>query len=79
MSKKNPQPCSEAAARQMFKDFFKATNFEVKNPTDINSDVKAQYFMSVGFNRLWKMQWFRKANTEKNGRPYPWTKLDFWK
>ena len=61
----------------MFGKFYKE-NPTVKNPTDINSRVKLDFFVRHGFDILFEMQSARKSNTEKNGYPNPWTKLEYW-
>ena len=65
-------------AKDGYELFFR-THPNVKNPTDINSREKLNFFVSNGFDLLFRMQEARKQNTEKNGKPNPWTKLEYWK
>ena len=65
-------------AKDGYELFFR-THPSVKNPTDINSREKLNFFVSNGFDLLFRMQEARKQNTEKNGKPNPWTKLEYWK
>lgn len=50
----------------------------VKNPTDVNSRVKYDFAVQVGWEKLSLMLRARKANTAANGYPYPWTKPEYW-
>ena len=65
-------------AKQGYEKFFRE-HPDTKNPTDINSREKLNFFVSNGFDLLFEMQEARKQNTEKNGKPNPWTKLEYWK
>lgn len=51
---------------------------KMKNPTDINSRTKYDFAMQIGWEKMRLMMTARKANTDKNGYPYPWTKADYW-
>ena len=57
---------------------FFAEHPSIKNPTDINSREKLGFFVRNGFDLMFEMQKARKANTEANGYPNPWTKLEYW-
>ncbi len=65
-------------AKEGYGKFF-GENPSTKNPTDINSREKLDFFVRNGFDLLFEMQEARKQNTEKNGKPNPWTKLEYWK
>ena len=65
-------------AKEGFAKFY-SENPETKNPTDINSQLKLDFFVKYGFGLLWDMQEARKQNTEKNGKPNPWTRLEYWR
>lgn len=68
----------------MFYDAYKgygaffAKHPNVKNPTDINSREKLDFFVGTGFDLMFEMQKARKSNTEVNGYPNPWTKPEYW-
>ncbi len=64
-------------AKYGFELFFK-NHPKTKNPTDINSREKLAFFVNNGFDLLFEMQAARKQNTEKNGKPNPWTKQEYW-
>ncbi len=64
-------------AKELFERFFNE-NPTIKNPTDINSREKLNFFVSNGFDALFIMQEARKQNTEANGKPNPWTRLEYW-
>ena len=64
-------------AKSIFERFFKE-HPKLSNPTDINSFAKYQFWQLVGYEDLEACQWFRKANTEKNGWPAPWSRRAWW-
>ncbi len=64
-------------AKSGYELFFRE-NPSTRNPTDINSREKFDFFVRNGWDLLSSMQEARKQNTEKNGRPNPWTKLEYW-
>ena len=64
-------------AKALFSDWFsKYPN--IKNPTDINSRQKYDYFMKAGWETLQLMQKARKTNVGQYGYPSPWTKAEYW-
>ncbi len=63
----------EQLAEELYRRWFVRYS-DLKNPTDINSKEKFEYAFEIGWNNFSLMQKARKANTVKNGFPYPWTK-----
>lgn len=67
-----------AIAKQGFESFF-TSNPGVKNPTDLNSELKWEWFFRhAGWDEYRLMQRARKCHTKKNGMPYPWTQARYW-
>jgi len=50
----------------------------VKNPSDINSEVKFNYFGRIGWESLRLMQKARKCNVKRFDYPFEWTKAEYW-
>jgi hypothetical protein len=64
-------------AKQLYARWF-AKYPTAKNPTDVNTRAKYDFAVAIGWEKLSLMLRARKANTEKNGYPFPWTKPDYW-
>ena len=67
----------ERLAKSLFQEWFLEKNGG-KNPSDVNTFEKYMFSIKKGWENLELMQRARKANTDKNGYPYPWTKREHW-
>ncbi len=64
-------------AKTLYGEWF-ALHPDVKNPSDINCQLKYDYFMEAGWEKLQLMQRARKSNVKQYGYPSPWTKPEYW-
>ncbi|MCP4477433.1 MAG: hypothetical protein GY818_05015 [Planctomycetaceae bacterium] len=71
-------PEEQEEAKRLYGEWF-ALFPDVKNPSDINSELKFNYFIGLGWEALRLMQKARKCNVSRFGYPFEWTKADYWK
>ena len=65
-------------AKRLFGEWF-GKYPDVKNPSDINTELKFYEFVDMGWEKLRLMQKARKCNVRRFGYPFEWTKADYWK